>query len=546
VQPLPKILFTSPCGPYPKLPVDKDPIDYFYYRNTLKQGLFQLRSFQSWHPLHFLAQNIALPSVVIENFTFSQFKKEVSSNNYSIVAITFTVLSTHSVYEMVSWLKKERPDIKIVLGGYGTAIFNESNEISEKLMSLVDFICYGEGLAEMNKIIYSLYQIENKKSELTQDLIPVRNSFFRTRKNLFGQIVLIGGLGCIYGCSFCATSSQFRQKYIPLFSGKQLFESLYRQSCRHPEIKSAIIYDEDFLANRSRVDEFTECFKSSSLSEKPFFITIFASVKSLLNYSIDELLQAGIGTIFIGVESFDNQILHSEKLLKRNGDIALLFDTLHTHGINTLGSLVVGWDEQTKEMALADSSRFIALNPTFYQVVPLQVVPGTRLWEKMKSEGRTGKDIFIKNENIALINFEPKNMSCSDVEKVVSQTYTGLVAEGGPWPFRLFENMLTGYKNLKDKKDIYSARAFNYKKQIFPLCLLAFSSILFFRSNSFRSRWFRSMKRFAGQFPFLFALTLLLLPVTTAALIIIYGWGQIKYALNPLGDQPDTLRKEYQ
>lgn len=545
MQPLPKILFTSPCGPYPKLPVDKDPIDYFYYRNTLKQGLFQLRSFQSWHPLHFLAQNIALPSVVIENPTFNQFKKEVSDNNYSIVAITFTVLSIQSVYEMVSWLKKERADIKIVLGGYGTAIFNENAEIPEKLKSLVDFICYGEGLAEINKIIYSLYQIRSSKTELTQDLIPVRNSFFRTRINLFGQTVLIGGLGCVYGCSFCATSSQFRHKYIPLFSGKKLFDCLYKQSCRYPEIKSAIIYDEDFLANRSRFDEFTECFKNSSLSKKSFFITIFASVKSLLNYTIEELLQAGIGTIFIGVESFDNQILDSEKLLKRNGDIASLFDTLHRHGINTLGSLVVGWDEQTKEMALADSSRFIALNPTFYQVVPLQVVPGTRLWEKMKSEGRTGKDIFIKNENIALINFEPKNMSRNEVEKVVTNTYTGLVAEGGPWPFRLFENVLTGYTCLKNKNGIFAARALKYKKQIFPLCLLAFSSMLFFRSRSFLKRWFRSMKKFARQFPFLFTLTLLLLPFTTVVLIIIYGWGQIRYTLNPLGDQPDTLRKEY-
>ena len=63
----PGILFTSPCGPYTKLPLDKDPIDYFYYRNTYKQKVFQLRSFQSWHSLHFLAQNIPVESVVLEN-----------------------------------------------------------------------------------------------------------------------------------------------------------------------------------------------------------------------------------------------------------------------------------------------------------------------------------------------------------------------------------------------------------------------------------------------------------------------------------------------
>ena len=34
----PKILFTSPWGPYAKRAVEDDPVDYFYYRNTLKQG----------------------------------------------------------------------------------------------------------------------------------------------------------------------------------------------------------------------------------------------------------------------------------------------------------------------------------------------------------------------------------------------------------------------------------------------------------------------------------------------------------------------------
>ncbi len=49
---IPRILFVSPCGPYPKTRVDRDPVDFFYYRNTLGQGIFRLRSFQSWYSLH--------------------------------------------------------------------------------------------------------------------------------------------------------------------------------------------------------------------------------------------------------------------------------------------------------------------------------------------------------------------------------------------------------------------------------------------------------------------------------------------------------------
>ena len=112
----PKILFTSPCGPYPKLPVDKDPIDYFYYRNTYKQGLFQLRSFQSWHSLHFMAQNVAVDTVVLENPTTSTFQKEVNSGFYDIIAIGFTILLTKKVFEMAEWVKLNHPEIEIEIG----------------------------------------------------------------------------------------------------------------------------------------------------------------------------------------------------------------------------------------------------------------------------------------------------------------------------------------------------------------------------------------------------------------------------------------------
>src|SRR5665811_552727 len=97
----PKILFTSPCGPYAKLPVDKDPIDYFYYRNTYKQKMFRLRSFQSWHSLHFMAQNIPVSSVVLENPSMKAFQKEINKGEYEIVAIGFTILLTKKVLEMV-------------------------------------------------------------------------------------------------------------------------------------------------------------------------------------------------------------------------------------------------------------------------------------------------------------------------------------------------------------------------------------------------------------------------------------------------------------
>lgn len=537
-----KILFTSACGPYPKLPVDKDPVDYFYYRNTYKQGLFQLRSFQSWHSLHFLAQNIAVDSVVLENPSVKQFQKEVNSGEYEIVAIGFTILLTQKILEMAAWVKQVKPEIEIILGGYGTAVFKENFENAEKLKKLADHICYGEGLEFLNKLIFNKWGISHQQKP-RQDLLPAVNSFYRSRIPLFKQIVLVGGLGCVYACSFCATSSQFNGQYIPLFSGKALFDCLLAQTRKYPKINSAIIYEEDFLLNRPQFMEFMQHFKQSELSSRPFLLTVFASARSILKYELKEIIECGIGTIFIGVESLSDEVLQQEGLAKRKGEIENLFLQLHKHGINTLGSLVIGWDSQDSETAKADSERFVAMNPTFYQVVPLHIVPGTKLWEKMKAENRISPVYTVENDGIAAFNFESVAFPHPEALKLVFSTYSNLVKEGGPWPFRLFENLLNGYLNLKNNPDsTFSNRAQIYKKMLSPLYLLAFASRFFFFGKAYRKRWNRSMKEFCLHFPLLFSLNVLLWPVVMMVLIGIYLLANMVYHLNPRAGQPEFIR----
>ncbi|OIP00185.1 MAG: hypothetical protein AUJ98_08795 [Bacteroidetes bacterium CG2_30_33_31] len=542
----PKILFASPIGPYTKLALKEDPIDFFYYRNTFGQKMFQLRSFQSWHSLHFLAQNIAVDSVVLENPTMKIFQKEIHNGEYEIIAIGFTILLTKKVLEMVEWIKLNFPAIEIVIGGYGTAVFTESFETSDKLKNMVNYISYGEGLELMNSIIKHKWNINNNNKVLRQDLLPAKNSFFRTHIEIFQQIVLVGGLGCVFGCSFCATSSQFNKKYIPLFTGKQLFDSLCEQRKKHPTIKSAIIYDEDFLLNRRQVLEFIECFKNSELQNSGMLLTIFASLKSLLNFSREELIDCGVGSIFIGVESLSEEVLKREGLTKRKGEVEDIFRQLHSYGINTIGSLIIGWDSQNLMLAKSDSERFINMNPTFYQVVPLHIVPGTKLWDEMKLAERVLPNYKVEFDGITDFNFEAKSFSHHEARDLVFKTYDGLVKEGGPWPFRFFENLLYGYLNLKEKNE---ANLFNrakiYKSMLPATFILAFASRYFFFGKNYRYRWNQSMRKFIKHSPMLFFLGTVISPFVAFLLLVIWFYGNIKFLFSRKGDQPDFIRREY-
>ena len=541
----PAILFTSPWGPHPKTSLIDDPIDTFYYRNTFKQKVFQLRAFQSWHSLHFIAQNIPIPSVVLESPLQKEFKNEVNHGKYEVIAIGFTMLLTHRVLEMVKWLRASHPETEIILGGYGTSVFSETFTEAIELKSLVDGICFGDGIPYFRDIVKRKWGIDSQEN-LKQDLLPAENSLFRTRIKIFRQIILVSSLGCLNGCSFCSTSTQFNHKYIQLFNARELFIALLDQVRKHPRIESAIIYNENFLQHRNMVLEFMKLFENSALSNRPFLLTVFSSVHAVSQYSIEELIRCGIGTIFIGVESLNQKVIDAESLKKRNGDAEKLFETLHRHGINTLGSMIVGWDRQSIEDVQFDADNFIQMNPTFYQVIPLHPSPGTPLWERIKKEGRLIKDYRFEKDGISRFNFETQQYHYEKGLNVIANTYTKLVEEGGPWPFRMFENQLEGFLNLRlSENPALERRSEIYRSMLLKISLLAVTSRFYFHGKGFKTRWGQSMSRFRKNFPMAYILNIMLSPFIFLILSSIYLIGSIVHFLKPNGDQPNKIRREY-
>lgn len=543
----PKILFSSPYIPNPKSSVRGDGIDFFYYRNTIGQKIFQLRQMQSWHPLHFLAQNLPVDSVVIENPTMRAFQREVEKGHYDVVAFSFTVISTARIIGMVSWLKENHPRIEIILGGYGTSIFNNSSKAALQLSARTDHICCGEGLSFMQAYLKNRWGID-ERLPMRQSFIPTRISLFRTKFPLSQQLCFLYSLGCQYNCVFCATSSQFGKRKIEILSPAELYRLIKEQATIHPHIDNAIIYDEDFLAHRAKVLEFMQYMDNDKeLKERPFLLTVFSSVRSISQYTLLELLRCGIGIIFIGVESFRQDILDRETPGKRTGaDISELFKRFHDVGIHTLGSMIVGWDGHTPDNIQSDTDDFLSLNPTLYQVMPLQALPGSPLWARMKAEGRLASYASYEGCGVTKSTFHYKNFTHEEVLSRIDETHRKLVSEGGPSVFKMFENLFYGSRNLsKMKEPECRMRARAYKKMMPKLFVLAFISGLLFYGKGFRVRWRKVMHDVLREHPLRAVagsiISLLLFPVLTVYCFL----GSMRHLLSLHGDQPETIRREY-
>ena len=138
----------------------------------------------------------------------------------------------------------------------------------------------------------------------------------------------------------------------------------------------------------------------------------------------------------------------------------------------------------------------------------------------------------IDNDGVGQFIFELKNMSNKNALRLISKTYKKLVDEGGPWPFRLAENQLNGYLNLKTKTD-----------QIY--LPLAVSSRFLFRGESFKARWANFINIVKKTFPLRYYISLVLSPLILGLLVVIVGFGSLIYFFNPKGGQPNQIKMVY-
>lgn len=546
----PHILFTTSCKPYPKKFVKYDDVDYFYYRNTLGQGPFQLKQRNSWHPLHFIAQNIDCLSLVIENPTMRSFQKELKTGTYDILAIAFTITSAGNVLHMLKIAKQMFPDITVILGGYGASVFKEDLPIKKELEAYVDEICYDEGVSFFRNYLERKWNITNANKPLKQDLRKSEYSLIRSPFILFKQSAFLRSLGCQNGCSFCTTSHFFNCKKITLFSTEELYAQIKKESLKDPYMQNVIIYDENLLADREGMLRFMKLIENDEdLQSRPLLLTVFASVESISKYSMEELVRCCIGTLFIGVESLCKDILKDEGMHKRgNSDVKTLFRNLQQHGISTLASLIIGWDGHTEENIKKEIESFAELNPTLYQAIPLHPTPGTPLWKRLKTDNRINPDYSYDKETVRAAPFKYKNFTQDRINHIVSHAYKSLSGKGGPWPLRSFNVYFDGAQFLKKQEsDFLVKKSSAYNKMAWIIGPFAFVSLFFAINNVGTIKaWFKTMvKKVLRQKPLMFISYLLVSPLVFAFILITYIIGQLKFLISPWGEQPKTYRTKY-
>jgi radical SAM superfamily enzyme YgiQ (UPF0313 family) len=194
--------------------------------------------------------------------------------------------------------------------------------------------------------------------------------------------------GCPYDCEFCSVTAQF-SRVVRHRRTEQVLAELARLAT-----DQLFFYDDNFVVNKRRTAELLRAMVGAGLT--PTFDAQMRAdtvLRSRASREIDHeflalLGQAGCRMAMVGFETISEENL--ARIGKRTS-VAVSEQAVrafHRHGIEVHGMFVVGFDCDDASSAEATAAFARRLGIDTFQLMMVTPGPGTRLWDRLQSEGR--------------------------------------------------------------------------------------------------------------------------------------------------------------
>ena len=440
-----RVLLSSVFGPYAQ---DDEfgsrsinPMELYHNQVTRGQGSFSVRRFhRSWGIL-MIQENISAPCAVLDFPTREAFARELTAHRYDIVGISSIIVNVGKAREMCRMVRELSPDSTIVVGGHVAAIPGVEHLLE------ADHIVKGDGIAWMRR-----YLGEDPEAPIRH---PALSSGFDLRvmgvkipDKADSSATIISSVGCPMGCNFCTTSAFFggKGKVLNLYStGEELFQLMEEaETSRH--IRSFFIMDENFLLQKQRVMELLARMKAAG---KSWAFNIFSSANAIRKYSYEELVELGISSIWLGLES-----PHSNYAKLDGADTLRLTRELREHGIVLLGSTIIGLEHHTPENIREEIDHAIAHQTDLHQFMLYTPVPGTPLYDEMAQQGRLLDVDLADIHGQNALTFEHPAITREQSKKFLDWAFRWDFERNGPSLFRICRTSFQGWMRYKNHPDM--------------------------------------------------------------------------------------------
>jgi radical SAM superfamily enzyme YgiQ (UPF0313 family) len=356
--------------------------------------------YRVWKPLSLLV----LAGLTPPEWDVSILDENLGAPDYAavprpdLVGITAFTSQASRAYEVAAHFRGL--GVPVVMGGiHATMCLDE-------VMERVDAVVTGEGESVWPQVLEDARQGRLKRrydGGLTEigDVPPARQDLLATRY-AFGAIQTTRG--CPLNCTFCSVTAfngaRYRQR--PIADVVREFQSIRE--------KHVLVVDDNLIGTRpehmARAKDLFRAMAKANMRKKWVG-------QATINFADDEELmalasKAGCWGIFIGFESpsRDGLLEIGKKFnLLNSRDFRASVRRIQRHNIAVVGSFIIGLDVDEPGIGKRIAEIAGAYDVDHLNVLFLTPLPGTRLWEQMKSEDRIALDAFPEDWKYYTLTF---------------------------------------------------------------------------------------------------------------------------------------------
>lgn len=331
--------------------------------------------------------------------SWEELEKEIHTYSPNIIGITALTPTINQALKTARIAKNTCNDAFVVLGGYHPTF--TYNELLKN--DFVDIVTFGEGeytMLELAKAVENETDLREVKGIATKEFVtpsrpiiddldelpfPARHLLPMDKYKILNMKLttgtLISGRGCPHRCSFCSSAAMHGHK-LRMRSSENIVDEMEHLLNVH-DAEMIAFMDDTFTMNRKRVEEVCAEIKERELD---FYWGCTARADTLYEDLLRKMKDSGCITIFLGVESADQQ--HLDNLNKRVtiDRIKKTFEITRELDVRTIASAVLGMPGDTRQ-SIKNTINFVkSLNPTYAVFSLATPYPGTDFYIKASKQ----------------------------------------------------------------------------------------------------------------------------------------------------------------
>lgn len=376
-----------------------------------------------------------------EDMDFKDVEKELLKRKPDLVALTALTPTIGRALETAQVVKETLPDSIVVMGGYHPT-FNFIETLEDEN---VDIVIRGEGEYIMLNLVQALENqsslhdvkgivfedknskeiVVNPEAPLIQDLdelpFPALNLLPMKKYRLLDMdthmTTMITTRGCPMQCSFCSSAAMHGKK-IRERSVENIVDEIEYLKTNY-DIDTIAFMDDTFTLKKRKVMAICDEILKRNIE---IMWGCTSRVDTLDEKLLKKMKEAGCITIFIGVESADQQQLDN---MCKNTTIAKIenaFKIAHKLKIRTIASVALGMPGDTKEI-MNKTVKFVHKLKPDYAIYSLATpYPGTRFYKEAFEKNLIKIKDWSKYTLITPI-LETIDCSLNDMRKIQAKAF---------------------------------------------------------------------------------------------------------------------------